>query len=386
MKGWGGLDQGGTTPLGRLADAPARAERALLLAFLPLRWSQCVFGGMAAWPSRRQMRRPGLAAAVWMGAAAWSGWLTGRSWRAQCYRETSVAWADVAASTVAMTAWTAATGDIEGHDWTVGLGLSAAGAAAMACDTRVEWLVAAAALSATHLVRQVALPRQPVPRTRRLVEAGFFFCFAALGASIAGRLRTSASEIVSVSEASIDRARVRGQLEERAKAASELHVGALEALKEVRSRWHEHDSDDLRNRARRETLRLHKALAQGDQTESASSLVAQLERVAEDYAAVGLSIELVTAEVEQEPASGTIRGLMDATRHALDHVVSEGPSARVVIRAATSETGALLTLRDSGGYLGGLAGQLGALAEMLAVAGSCARVHGESRLILEVPS
>jgi hypothetical protein len=187
-----------------------------------------------------------------------------------------------------------------------------------------------------------------------------------------------------MSEASMDRARVQAQLEERSRAASELHVGALETLKEVRSRWHEHDRVPLRNRARREALRLRKALASGDRTDVASSLVGHLERLAEDYATLGINTELVTAEDEHEPEPRTTQVLIDATRQVLEHLVSEGALVRLVIRAATSQTSALLTIRDSDGNLYGIAEQLGQLEALLAGAGGCARVQGKSRLILEV--
>ena len=332
------------------------------------------------------MRHRGLAALVWAGAVGWSAWLTSHSWKAQSYRDPSAAWADVVASAATMTAWATATGDIDGHDWTIGLGLSAAGAAAVASDTRAEWLAAAGALSATHLLCRDAAFRDAMPGARRLTDAAFFFCFGALGASLAGRLRSSASEIASMSVAAMNQARVRAQLEERAKAAHELRAGALDTLEEVRSRWHEHDRAPLRNRARREALRLRQALGQGDRGEAPSDFAARLERLAERYTTRGLTIELITAEVDEEPPTATSRGLLEAASLALDHLVSQGQSAKVVIRAATTKQGALVTLRASQGSLGGLAHQVGVLEELLAGVGSTALVHEDTRLILEVPA
>lgn len=393
MKGWDGPDQGGNTQSRSrsgtdkaiASDASARAERTLLLAFLPLRWSQFAFGGVAAWQARDRLRNRRSAAAVWLGAATWSALLTRHSWQHQGYRERSWAWADVTSCATTMLAWTLVTGDIEEHDWTIGLGLSSAGAAAVAYDSPAEVLLAASALAATHLARKTVVPSANIPAVRRLVDTAFFAFFAVLGRSITGRLRASASEITSLSTQSIEQARLRAELEEQARAADQYHRGALETLKEVRARWYDPDATELRRRARREAVRLRRVLA-GAERETAPSLWSQLEQLMEEFAATGLVIELVAVEVDREPADEVVDALIAAANDALSCIAAGGSGARIVMRAATGPHDALLTLRASGGDLSRLVPE--DLAEKLEAVGGRAELRrstdGVFRLTLRV--
>jgi signal transduction histidine kinase len=150
----------------------------------------------------------------------------------------------------------------------------------------------------------------------------------------------------------LDDARRRA-VEQGARAAAEetrnqehrlLHDSALQTLEAIAS--YDLDPDDLRHQARKEAAQLRRAIA-GVELQT-KGLIAGLEELAEEFAARGLRVELITVEVEHEPEEGIAEALCDASREALTNAAKHAGVSRVIMRVTSERDGVEVTVRDQG--------------------------------------
>jgi signal transduction histidine kinase len=151
----------------------------------------------------------------------------------------------------------------------------------------------------------------------------------------------------------IDEAR-RVAVEQESKAAAEearnrehraLHDSALQTLEAIASDFHI-SSEDLRSQARREATALRQAIS--GRLGGPSTLRGELEALASEFAGRGLRVELVVDDVQPEPRAELTEALRDASREALANVVKHAGVDRVVVRAASTDAGIKVVIRDLG--------------------------------------
>ena len=91
---------------------------------------------------------------------------------------------------------------------------------------------------------------------------------------------------------------------------------------------------------------MRRALLSDDDAEPSSGFLHALEDLAEQFSAVGLRVELITAELMREPSLEVRGALARVAEVVLSRAASNGENTRVVIRAASEAADVVLTLRD----------------------------------------
>ena len=156
--------------------------------------------------------------------------------------------------------------------------------------------------------------------------------------------------------AEVDEAR-RRDVERSAELASEkernaahrmIHDSALQTL-ETLSRDTALSLDDVRALARAEAAALRHAITDGD--DDPADLVVRLREVVDRFGRRGLKVELVTAELVDDPVPAVTSAFCNAVGEALTNVAKHAGVDRVVVRVANVSDGIRLTVRDHGkGY------------------------------------
>jgi signal transduction histidine kinase len=151
----------------------------------------------------------------------------------------------------------------------------------------------------------------------------------------------------------LDQAR-RAAIEQESKAAAEearnrehraLHDSALQTLEAIASDF-DISTEDLRAQARGEAIALRQAIS--GRVEAPSTLRTELEALAVEFAARGLRVELVVDDVQPGPRADATEALREASREALVNVIKHAGVDSVVLRAASTEAGTKVVIRDLG--------------------------------------
>jgi len=171
--------------------------------------------------------------------------------------------------------------------------------------------------------------------------------FLAVGRVVAGLLRGQARELDDERSAAVGSERRLGVAEERDRQHRFLHDSALQTLEAIAQGWGG-DAKEVQRYARWEATRLRSALGRETSTSAALPFADRLAELVQEFAADGLAVELLTAELESDPPPAVSEALADAAGEALRNVVKHAGVDRVVVRAVSGVDGSELTVRDRG--------------------------------------
>ena len=332
-------------------DALAGSERAVALSMLTVRFVHLVQGVICVASGWRRYRRPWLAAGL-LGAATIESAVVGSvAFRAGRHGETGV-WVDNAFGVAGLVAMAAASA---GQDRTTSLNwmlpYTVTSAAATAALDRPRWRSAAAVglLGGTYALSVApAVRRGQAAASTAVANAASYAGFAAVMDIFGRYLRRSAAEFLEARELAVARGRALAAEQERTRQYRMLHDSALQTL-EVIGSGAVLDDAAVRRQARRDATRL-RALLRGAAPGS-DGLRSSLEDLADMWADRGIRVNVVAAEVGDDPgpgAPGVLDALTGAVGEAVTNVVKHAGVGSVVIRARRVAGGIEVSVRDHG--------------------------------------
>ena len=329
-------------------DALAGSERAVALSMLTVRFVHLVQGVICVATGWRRYRRPWLAAGLLGVATIESAVVGGVAFRAGRHGEAGV-WADNAFGVAGLVAMAAASA---GQDRTTSLNwmlpYTVTSAAATAALDRPRWRSVAAVglLGGTYALSVApAVRRGQAAASTAVANAASYAGFAAVMDIFGRYLRRSAAEFVEARELAVARGRALAAEQERTRQYRMLHDSALQTL-EVIGSGAVLDDAAVRRQARRDATRL-RALLRGA-TPGADGLRSSLEELADMWADRGMRVNVVAAEVRDDPGPGILDALTGAVGEAVTNVAKHAGVDSVVIRARRVAGGIEVSVRDHG--------------------------------------
>jgi signal transduction histidine kinase len=359
-------------------SAEEQAERVASVIFLASRVGQLAFSTVMVINDRKRHTRPVLQAAVLAGTWLESGWLARRIVRAGRYDDPPGMWADTLTASGALLISQRGMGD-GGAAWpkniAIGAALGASGARSNERAAAIMGTLCAAAVGSglrargreAHVAGLALAVNDAVNWTGMHLASRVY-----LNAHRRyGRLRDDADALT------VERAAAAASEAERSRQHEQLHRITIDVLDRIAA------SGELAGAvsvARAEAARLRYALRTGGRV--AVGLDQALTEIALEARALGMTAELVTAELDASPDPWITEALRAATRTALLAAHEHGGAHRAVVRVATDPVGITVTIRDHGaGFEAGAAtdyeARLLALGELLEPHGGAAAVWSE---------
>lgn len=326
----------------------AGSDRAVALSMLTVRLVHLVQGAICVATGWRRYKRPWLAAGL-LGVATVESAIVGRAaFRAGRHGEAG-AWADNLfgmAGLVAMAASTDGKDRTTSLNWMLPYTVTSAAATAALDRPRRRSAAAVALLGGTYALSVApAVRRGGAAAPTAVANAASYAGFAAVMDIFGRYLRRSASDFEQARELAVDRGRALAAEQERTRQYRVLHNSALQTL-EVIGSGAALDDAAVRRQARRDATRLRALLRGGNQ--GSSSLVSALEELADVWADRGIAVDLVAAEVTDDPAPEALDALTGAVGEAITNVAKHAGVDRVVVRARWAAGGVEISVRDHG--------------------------------------
>jgi signal transduction histidine kinase len=335
--------EGRTTPF---EAARPGIERAVMATFLAIRAVHVAQGITCVLTVRSAYRRPRLAIAVSAASLVELAWMAKRDF-VRGGHDATTARVDAAFGAASLLALSWATHPVDrttSVNWMMPLSVGSGVGAALSLEMR-EGAGISASLATAYMatVRESMLPGSGGAAAAAANTLSYPMLFAVAAGTVRHFLHLAGD---------LDRAR-KTAVEEGARAAAEearnrehrrLHDSALQTLEAIAS--YDLDPDDLRRQARKEAAALRRAIA-GEELRT-TRLVAGLEELADEFAIRGLTVELVTLELEDEADSSVAEALRDASHEALTNAAKHAGVSRVVLRAVSTHDGIEVTIRDQG--------------------------------------
>jgi signal transduction histidine kinase len=346
----------------RRGVAAAQADRTAGLVFLAARAGQLAFSALMV--TNDGQRRSRVQVAVLAALSAESAWLGRQIVRAGGYRSRSALWTDTvaAASALVISRRTLATG---AAPWAknVAIGAAIGSAAAVRRGDAVGTL---AVLCAAALESGDA--------------AGVNDAISWTGMSIAARRyltahRRYAAERDEAEALAVERSAAAAAQDERAAQHETLHRGTITTLRRLATATYH---DDLRALAGAEAARLRYALR--SEGRLPQGLDEALDALVQEAATAGLTVELVTGELDVSPAENAVTALSAVVRTGLAMAREHGAATRAVVRAYDTGDTVHVSIRDHGsGFAPGspYAERMNGLAALLATVDGTVRVWSE---------
>jgi signal transduction histidine kinase len=335
---------------GRLDEnAAAWVERMLPGIFLAVRAIH-VGQGILCWATgRRSYHRPRLMGLLTLSAAAELGWLVHRT-RSGGHNATS-ARVDALFGTVGLVIVAASTSEEDrtsSMNWMMPLSVGGALGCAFALG-QSEGLALTTGMATAYTVSvSNALTSKEGRAGTAVANIASYPGFFLVGRIIVIVARRMASEIDASRRREVERSGELAAEQERNAAHRMIHDSALQTL-EVLSRDTGLSQIELQNIARTEATVLRRSITDGAQ--EPGNLVTRLRAMADRFGRRGLSVELVTVELVEDPDPVAVGALCDAAGEALTNVLKHAAADSVVVRLATVPDGVKLTVRDHGkGY------------------------------------
>ncbi len=329
----------------RRDGAELQAERIASLIFLGARGGQLLFSTLMYTNDRPRYGRPLVQAGVLAGVGVESAWLARRILRARRYEDRRGMWVDTASAATALLASQRWLGDEAVAPWAKNVAIgSAIGAAA--APSSIEATGAVAALCAAALATGVRARGRDSHVAGAALAVNDALSWA--GVHIATRVyltahRRNARARDHADELTVERVRATAAEAERARQHELLHRVTIGVLSRIAACT---DLAGATSIARAEAARLRFALRNGGRV--ARGLDRELADIAQQSAADGLRVELVTAELTTALDAGVATLLSDATREALRAARHHGGATRAVVRAVTTDDEITVTVRDHG--------------------------------------
>ena len=313
---------------------------------LAVRVVHVVQGFTCVLTARSTYRRPKVAIAVGVASLAELAWMAKRDFSRGCHDMTTarvdavfgaaglaaLGWATHPADRTTSVNWMlpltvgSALGAATSLDMREGAGISASLATAYAATTR-ESIGSGSGRAASAVANTLSYP-------------GFF----AVAAGMVRLVRHLAGDLDDARQKAVEEGARAAAEEARNREHRRLHDSALQTLEAIAS--YDLDPDDLRRQARKEAATLRRAIA-GEERPT-TRLVVGLEELADEFGARGLTVELVTIELEDEADASVAEALRDASHEALTNAAKHAGVSRVVLRAVSAHNGIEVTIRDQG--------------------------------------
>ena len=324
-------------------NAEAQAERIASLVFMAARGGQIVFSALMLANDRRRYARPLLQAAVLGGIVAESAWLSRRLVRARGYDDRIGVWVDCASAAAALLITQRGLGTGGAAPWAKNVAI---GAAIGAASTRrpVDTLGTVGTLCAAAVAGGLRARGRDAHVAGLALAVNDAISWA--GTHVASRAYLTAHRRNARSRDEADALRVeRGAAAaaqaERNRQHEQLHQVTIGVLGRIADGT---DAAAAVTSARAEAARLRYALRTGGRVPQ--GLDRALAGVAER--AAGIRVELVTAELSVELPAAVTAALRDAVRRAVEAARDLGGADRAVVRAADTNGGVTVTVRDHG--------------------------------------
>ncbi len=280
--------------------------------------------------------------------AAESWWLARRTLRRGAYDEPSTVTVDTLTGCAGLAACALAARADEQFgsvNWMFPLTLLSAVGTSGGYERRRQSTAAVGALALTYAVASGS--QASTSRRAALFGVSQYAGCLVAGDIIVRRLRRNAAAIATARREAVERAARVAEERERSRLQQELHTGALHALEELRELWPV-DPGAARLVARREAIRLRRALRGGRDGNGRTGLAQRVDDVVRTLAAEGLRAEIVIDEIEQEPADDAAVALASALETALRNVIAHAGTTSAVVRVAELDDAIEVTVRDRG--------------------------------------
>jgi signal transduction histidine kinase len=327
-----------------VTDALADAGRVAGRVFVGARAGQLLFSALMVANDRRRFTRFRTQLAVWAALTTESVWLSRRILSAGRYEDPAGMWVDTVASASALLV--SARGLSAGAaPWTKNVVIGAAIGASSATRRR-DAVAAVSTLCASGLL--VGLGK----RGRDAAVAGFGLAFndavSWAGVSAASRVYLKAHRNYArlrdqADGLAIERSAAAAAQTERGRQHEVLHRVTIDALRKIAAAG---DMSAVRAVARAEASRLRYALrAEGRLPQGLDEVLTEL---ADEMAAAGFAVELVSAELDSDLDTAGIAAVRSALASALSAAHELGSARRAVVRARSDGGDIRITIRDHG--------------------------------------
>lgn len=331
------------------SDAWARTERALANSFLLMRLLLLLQGcvvTLIAWPSFHYPWMD-LAALVGSGgesavAIAWSRQPAGLGQRRLVALDAGWAVAGlillaVATTEADRTAWV---------NWMAPFTYSTAALAAVGTTLRPGMCLTTGLALTYVLSARNSLSGSSSAAATAVANTISYLAFYAATHVFTVRARRMADELEDARRRAVEDGRRLATAQERHHQNRLLHDSVLQTMEALAGGWVAAD-EELRTRALREAQQLRQAISESEPV-ATQQLPAALEQLACDYAARGVTVELVTAEYGTSPTASRTDALLAAAREALTNIAKHAGVRRAVVRLATVGQRVELSVRDHG--------------------------------------
>lgn len=312
----------------------------MLSLFLALRTGQLVLGLRLMFSGRRRGRVSETFVA-WSAVAGSTIFLGVRGFRSNSLQQLLPAAIDslVSASALMVQARTLPTE----FDWTAGVAFSSATVIGGSIKGVFAQVAAVSPLAA--VLTCVRIAQGPGNRVRgiRIAHDVVTLYVVAVGlGEVARRLRETAVEVELETERAVANASLASKIEEAEHARFAIHDGTLKSLLSIREVW-QNDRLAARRIAAIEAIRVRAQLARGKEGAELGPIFLELDQLVEEFTRSGVLIDLVTAEIEDNPADCGSAALIASIRMALDYVSQDGDS--FVVRLSRRDQALFVTLR-----------------------------------------
>lgn len=366
------------------ATAAAQAERIASRVFLGSRAGQLAFSALMVANDRRRFTNPRTQTAILGAVGAESVWLGRRIARAGSYVDRLGMWTDTATSVLALLA--SHRGLRSSAPWAKNIAIGAAIGTSPA--RRAD------AAGALALLCAGALTTNRHGREAHVADTGLAVndAISWTGMAVAARAylnahRAYARDRDEVDALAVERVTAAAAHDERSRQHEQLHRVTIDVLRRIAT---SPDLDAARAVARAEAVRLRYALRTEGRLPQALD-----EALNELAAAAPLTVELVTAELTDDPGPTATAALRTAVCEALDIAAELGGATTAVVRAYDADDSVHVSVRDHGRGCdfdsdGDYAGRLERVQRVVESAGGTAQLWSRPgsgvRVDLSVPS
>jgi signal transduction histidine kinase len=320
------------------------AELAVARVHVAERAGQLLFSALMLANDRRRFKRPLLQWALLGAATCESAWLATRLLRRGTYRDRAALWVDTTFAALGLIVCQAGLGEGDGAPWMKNVAIGAAHGCA-GFDDGVERFAATCVLGSAAMW----CGTRPAGEAQTAgLMLGFNDVVNWAGQQVAARIYVSAHRRYAVlaeeaTAVTVARATEASAEAERSRQHQRLHATTVDVLRELAR---VDDVEVATGIARREAMRLRHALrTRGDRR---FTLDLALQDACESVAAGGLSVDLVTSELDSDVTLEAAEALRHAVELSLSAAREVDRVRRAVVRAANDSSTVTVTIRHQG--------------------------------------
>jgi signal transduction histidine kinase len=369
-------------------SALRQAERTISDSYVSVRAGEVLLSAVMLLADRHRYRRPRLQAVLLLGVLGETAWMARRLIRTRAHRDRTVLWADAALSAAGLMACEAGLGSGGAAPWAKNVAIGAA-IGASSSENPIERLGALSVIGAAGTWAALNARGRDAHVAGWGLALNDVVSWTAIHAaarryvSIHRRLGELSDDATALTVSS---ATATAEAAERTTQQERIHRRTLSVLEAIASST---DRDEARNMARAEATRLRNVLR--FQGLVPTGLDEVLFDVAEDAAAHGQRVEVVTAELSADVAPDATHAVADAVRVTLAVAREAETASKAVVRATSEDGWITVTIRHHGAFeVRHVAARVAAVQPALSSAGGHVEVWSAEgrgfRVTLRVPS